>query len=81
MIKRGPYVNEMLSEVYYPASEYTLNEARHEAAGHARETVGDWARTRYDGLQELALHDHDEWEECTTCPAEPTWAFAIYETA
>lgn len=76
---RGPYVNEARSEVYYPVSDYSCNEARHQAANHAFETIGAWGRSRYRGRMDLRLHDEEDWEECESCPSEPTWAFEMYE--
>lgn len=78
---RGPYVSEDGLEIYLPVSDYTLNEARHEAARLARETIGDLGRIRYTGKQSIALHDHDGWWACEKCLPEPTWTFESYEGA
>jgi hypothetical protein len=77
--KRGPYINDEGSEVYLPVSDYTLNEARHEAANFAEEHVGDWGRARYTGKRDVPLHDHDDWWGCKECPAVPSWSFETYE--
>lgn len=78
--KRGPYVSENGPEVWLPVSDYTLNEARHEASLHAQETIGDWGRARYLGKQAVPLHDHDGWEfGCYDCPEQAAWAFETYE--
>jgi hypothetical protein len=77
--KRGPYVNELQSKVYLPVSDYTLNEARHEAALHAQDTIGDWGRSRYEGKPKIQLHDHEDYEMCNRCPYEAVWAFETYE--
>lgn len=80
MTKRGPFVSENGPEVYLPVSDYTFNEARHEAAQMAAEMVGGWGRSRYTGKREIALHDHDGWsDECAVCSPEPTWCFETYE--
>lgn len=80
-MSRGPYVSENGPEVYLPVSDYSLNEARREAASHAWMTIGSWGRSKYDGKLEISLHDHDEpWDgsDCD-CPREPVWAFSTYE--
>ena len=78
--KRGPYCNEEGSRVMLPVDGWTLNEARTEAASFARMEMGEYiGRARYLGRQEVSLHDHDDWESCRTCPAEPVWAFETYE--
>ena len=79
MSGRGPYVGEDGPEVFLPVSDYTLNEARHEAAQHAQETIGDWGRTRYLGKRSVSLHEHDWGETECSCESEPAWEFETYE--
>jgi hypothetical protein len=77
--KRGPYVEwDDGTEVYFPISDYTLNEARHEASLHAAETISAWGRSRYIGKRDIALHDHDQMTD-DECPIEPVWVFETYE--
>lgn len=81
-MKRGPYVSEDGPEVYLPVSDWSLNEARQEAASHARMEMGEnIGRVRYTGKRDITLHDHDDWWGCEACPAEPTWTFETYEGA
>lgn len=76
---RGPYVAEDDGiEVYLPVSDYTLNEARHEAALYAQDTIGNWGRVHYLGKHDVQLHEHDWGEDCACIP-EPTWTFETYE--
>lgn len=79
--KHGPYISEGCDEFYLLASEYTLNEARHEAAGWARELSDEWGRSRYVGRRWVPLHDHQDWESCESCPDRKAWCFDIYEAA
>jgi hypothetical protein len=79
MTKRGPYVSEDGPEVYLPVSDYTLNEARHEAAQFAQDTIGGWGRARYLGKGNNRLHDHDEPWDKDDCAFEAVWTFETYE--
>lgn len=79
-----PYVSEDMDTLWLKVSEGPLNQARHEAAGWAREWVGDtFGRARYTGRVEVWLHDHEEpWDDdCGRqgCQSVPAWRFAIYE--
>jgi hypothetical protein len=79
MTKRGPYVTEDYSRVMLPASSYSWNEARHEAASWAQEFIEGWGRSRFIEKKAVGLHDHDDWEDCIACPDEPAYIFEIYE--
>lgn len=76
---RDPYVNEALDEVYFRRSALSFNEARHLAAQHAAETIGNWGRTRYKGFTDLRLHDHEEPWDDVTCDLVDVWVFTTYE--
>jgi hypothetical protein len=78
--KRGPYVEWDGPGVFLPASDYTLNEARHEASLFAMDTIGGDGRARYLGKKQMPLHEHDEpWENDDECPSESAWCFETYE--
>lgn len=76
---RGPYISSDYDAVYLPVADYTFNQARTAAASWAEDVLDVWGRSRYTGKQNVPLHDHRDWEECETCPAEPTWCFDVYE--
>lgn len=75
------YISQSYDRLYFRRPDYTLNEARHEAASHAQEMGDNWTRTRYLGKQAVPLHDHEDWEGCNECPEWAVWAFEIYEGA
>ena len=57
--------------------EFSYSEAYAEAIAYAYE-LGDDVVVRDDGKKPQRLHDHDDWDECTSCPAEPTWCFTLF---
>lgn len=75
----GPFVSENGPEVWFRRCDYTLNQARHEAALHAQDTIGGWGRVRYLGKQAVPLHDHEDWVGRDDCPEQAAWAFETYE--
>lgn len=79
-MKHGPYQSGDGEHLYYRRAEYSLNEARHDAAAMAR-NGNSCGRARYVGAGEVPLHDCDDYEACTTCPAVPVWHLEIYEAA
>lgn len=81
MTERTVYVEEAGSVIHLPREHYTFNEARQEAAAHARMEDPGWGRARCLGKRDVRLHDHAEpWDECEQgCGAVPTWTFETYE--
>ena len=76
---RGPYENEE-GDVWFRASDYTLNEARHEAAQHARDIMGPMARAHYRGKETVPLHDHDwPFYDSDECPEVAAWHFETFD--
>jgi hypothetical protein len=91
MTKRGPYVNEDMNQVGYPASDWTYAEARKAAASYVRETISwEWGRSKFIGKRDWTGHDCDAvftsdankelvYEVVCTCQPEPMYLFETYD--
>ena len=78
-MKNGPYMPESGDPiVWFPCDDYSLNEARHEAAQHARDTEGGYAVARYAGRVTVDLWDGDGPETARPCLS---WKFEIGDQA
>jgi hypothetical protein len=76
---KGPYLSIDNDELYLPVEIWTYNKARSEAASWAKEFTDVWGRSKYTGKRYVPLHNHEDWEDCCTCPEILSWCFELYE--
>jgi len=75
----GPYVDEDGDLMFFPTSGWTYQQARAEAASMARDSIDLDGRSRFERKDMVPVHDHEDWESCSTCPSVECYVFELYE--